>query len=96
MSITVTVKWGKQKFEDVELDTNSPVEVFKAQLYTLTQVLPERQKIMGVKGGTVKDDAKWADLGVKQGQVRELHRYAWRIPWCLRANWNAGLDERGP
>jgi len=68
----VSIKWGKQKFEGVELDTSAPVEIFKAQLYTLTQVPPERQKIMGVKGGTVKDDAKWTDLGVKQGQVLML------------------------
>jgi len=70
--LTVTIKWGKQKFEGVELDTSAPVEIFKAQLYTLTQVPPERQKIMGVKGGTVKDDAQWTDLGVKQGQVLML------------------------
>jgi len=72
MALTVTVKWGKQKFEKVELDTAAPVELFKAQLYALTQVPPDRQKIMGVKGGTVKDDANWADLGVKQGQVLML------------------------
>eukprot|EP00967_Tisochrysis_lutea_P010547 scaffold12068_cov32-Tisochrysis_lutea.AAC.1 len=52
--LTVTVKWGKQKFENIELDTAEPVEVFKAQLYALTAVPPERQKIMGVKGGFVK------------------------------------------
>ena len=52
--VAVTVKWGKQKFESVEIDTSSPVELFKAQLYALTQVPPERQKIMGVKGGTLK------------------------------------------
>lgn len=54
MPITVTVKWGKQKFENIELDTAEPVEVFKAQLFALTNVPPERQKIMGVKGGYVK------------------------------------------
>lgn len=70
--LTVTVKWGKQKFDNLELDTSDPVEVFKAQLYTLTQVPPERQKIMGVKGGPVKDDADWAALGVKQGQTMML------------------------
>ena len=50
----MNVKWGKQKLEGVKLDTSEPVELFKAQLYTLTQVPPERQKIMGVKGGAVK------------------------------------------
>ena len=54
MPVTVTVKWGKQKFENLELDTAEPVEVFKAQLFALTNVPPARQKIMGVKGGCVK------------------------------------------
>jgi hypothetical protein len=58
MSITVMVKWGKQKFENIELDTSEPVEVFKAQLYALTSVPPERQKIMGVKGGFIKVRAR--------------------------------------
>lgn len=70
--LTVTVKWGKQKFENLELNTSDAVEVFKAQLYTLTQVPPERQKIMGVKGGPVKDDADWAALGIKPGQIMML------------------------
>ena len=32
----MNVKWGKQKLEGVKLDTSEPVELFKAQLYTLT------------------------------------------------------------
>ena len=38
-TIKVNVKWGKQKFE-VDLDTSAPVELFKAQLFALTQVPP--------------------------------------------------------
>ena len=60
-TIKLNVKWGKQKFE-VELDTAAPVELFKAQLFALTQVPPERQKIMGVKGGSLKDDADMTAL----------------------------------
>jgi ubiquitin carboxyl-terminal hydrolase 14 len=67
-SVTVNVKWGKQKFENVEIDLAAGVEVFKAQLFTLTLVPPERQKIMGVKGGAVKDGADLAALGIKPGQ----------------------------
>eukprot|EP00908_Phaeocystis_cordata_P018724 Transcript_30186.p1 GENE.Transcript_30186~~Transcript_30186.p1 ORF type:complete len:521 (-),score=278.19 Transcript_30186:153-1661(-) len=63
----VIVKWGKQQFE-VELDTSESVETFKAQLFALTSVPIERQKIMGVKGGTMKDDANLAALGIKPGQ----------------------------
>ncbi|VAH76477.1 unnamed protein product [Triticum turgidum subsp. durum] len=41
--------------------------VFKTQLYTLTGVPPERQKIM-VKGGILKDETDWSTLGLKDGQ----------------------------
>jgi hypothetical protein len=43
------VKWGKSKFSDLEMDTTQPGIVFKMQLYSLTSVAPERQKLM-VKG----------------------------------------------
>ncbi|XP_047334493.1 ubiquitin carboxyl-terminal hydrolase 6-like [Impatiens glandulifera] len=64
---TVSVKWQKETFQGVEIDTSQPAYVFKCQLYDLTGVPPERQKIM-VKGGLLKDDADWSTLGVKQGQ----------------------------
>lgn len=50
---TVSVKWQKKVFESIEIDTNQPPFVFKAQLYDLSGVPPERQKIM-VKGGLLK------------------------------------------
>jgi len=62
MSFTVTVKWGKEKFSDVELNTTEPPEVFKAQLFALTNVPPERQKIMS-KGSTLK--ASWDGFSSK-------------------------------
>ena len=65
--VAVVVKWGKNTYE-VELDTSDSVETFKAQLFALTSVPIERQKIMGVKGGTLKDDAKFDTLGIKPGQ----------------------------
>ena len=65
--VAVVVKWGKNTYE-VELDTSESVETFKAQLFALTSVPIERQKIMGVKGGTLKDDAKFDTLGIKPGQ----------------------------
>ncbi|EOD41428.1 hypothetical protein EMIHUDRAFT_199805 [Emiliania huxleyi CCMP1516] len=79
-TINVTVKWGKKKFEAVELDKSAPVDLFKAQLFALTNVPVERQKIMGVKGGTVKDGADWEALGVKQGQVLMLMGSAEAVP----------------
>ncbi|CAN1836999.1 Ubiquitin carboxyl-terminal hydrolase 7 [Linum perenne] len=65
--VTVSVKWQKEMFQKVEIDTTQPPYVFKCQLFDLTGVPPERQKIM-VKGGLLKDDADWATIGVKQGQ----------------------------
>lgn len=52
-NMIVNVKWGKEKFDAVELNTEEPPMVFKAQLFALTGVQPERQKVM-VKGGTLK------------------------------------------
>lgn len=71
---------GKTKFEDIELDLSAPVELFKAQLFALTQVPIERQKIMGVKGGAVKDDADWTTLGIKPGQNLMLMGSAEKAP----------------
>ena len=58
----VNVKWGKEKYSEVDLSTDESPEVFKLQLYSLTNVLPERQKVM-LKGITVKDD--WGNLKFK-------------------------------
>lgn len=43
-------------------------QVFKFQLYSLTGVEPERQKIL-VKGGQLKDDTDLSKLGAKPGQT---------------------------
>ncbi|GFZ11755.1 ubiquitin-specific protease 6 [Actinidia rufa] len=64
-TLGVSVKWQKETFSAVEIDTSQPPYVFKCQLYDLTGVPPERQKIM-VKGGLLKDDADWSTLGVKE------------------------------
>ncbi|KAL4309762.1 hypothetical protein GQ457_01G019290 [Hibiscus cannabinus] len=57
----------KELLKAVEIDTSQPPYVFKCQLYDLTGVPPERQKIM-VKGGLLKDDADWSTVGLKPGQ----------------------------
>merc|ERR1719399_1390403 len=77
--VQVVVKWGKNQY-DVEIDTAAPVELFKAQLFALTQVPPERQKIMGVKGGAMKDDADLSALGLKPGQNIMLMGSAEKVP----------------
>uniref|UniRef100_A0A8C2IU54 Ubiquitin carboxyl-terminal hydrolase n=2 Tax=Cyprinus carpio TaxID=7962 RepID=A0A8C2IU54_CYPCA len=56
-----------EKFDAVELNTEEPPMVFKAQLFALTGVQPERQKVM-VKGGTLKDD-EWGNIKLKNGMT---------------------------
>uniref|UniRef100_A0A3B4UXU0 Ubiquitin carboxyl-terminal hydrolase n=1 Tax=Seriola dumerili TaxID=41447 RepID=A0A3B4UXU0_SERDU len=67
VSVSVNVKWGKEKFDAVELNTEEPPMVFKAQLFALTGVQPDRQKVM-VKGGTLKDD-EWGNIKLKNMEL---------------------------
>ena len=62
----VSVKWGKQTFEDVELDVTQDVLTFKAQLYALSNVPVEKQKVM-IAGKVLKDDMDWDAVKVKEG-----------------------------
>lgn len=52
----------------VELDPTSNGETFKYQLFSLTNVEPDRQKIL-VKGGQLKDETELSKLGLKPGQT---------------------------
>lgn len=63
----MVVKHQGKKY-DVELDPTSTGETFKFQLYSLTGVEPERQKIL-VKGGQLKDDTDLSKLNVKAGHT---------------------------
>lgn len=56
----LNVKWGKELFSDVEANTDESPLVFKAQLFALSGVQPERQKIM-IKGQTV-GDVDWTNV----------------------------------
>ena len=49
----MNIKWGKEKFSDVECNTDESPELFKAQLFALSGVAPERQKLM-IKGAVIK------------------------------------------
>eukprot|EP00193_Tetraselmis_chui_P007561 CAMPEP_0177763400 /NCGR_PEP_ID=MMETSP0491_2-20121128/6851_1 /TAXON_ID=63592 /ORGANISM="Tetraselmis chuii, Strain PLY429" /LENGTH=464 /DNA_ID=CAMNT_0019279505 /DNA_START=80 /DNA_END=1474 /DNA_ORIENTATION=+ len=77
--VKVNVKWQKETFKDVEVDEGQPPLVFKTQLFTLSGVPPERQKIM-VKGGLLKDDGDWAKLGLKEGQKLMMMGTADAVP----------------
>uniref|UniRef100_A0A182SP99 Ubiquitin carboxyl-terminal hydrolase 14 n=1 Tax=Anopheles maculatus TaxID=74869 RepID=A0A182SP99_9DIPT len=63
-SFTVNVKWGKESFKDVEVNTDEEPMLFKAQLFALTGVQPDRQKVL-CKGISLKDD-EW-NMPIKTG-----------------------------
>eukprot|EP00899_Mesostigma_viride_P009296 jgi/Mesvir1/18368/Mv14256-RA.2 len=79
MGLKVHVKWQKELFKDVEIDVSQPPLVFKTQLFTLTGVPPERQKIM-VKGGLMQDDGDWGKMGIKEGQKLMMMGTADELP----------------
>jgi ubiquitin carboxyl-terminal hydrolase 14 len=64
--VQVKITWGKES-HTVEVDESLPGLVLKNQLYSLTGVPPERQKIM-VKGGMLQDDADISKLKLKPNQ----------------------------
>uniref|UniRef100_A0AAZ3RR38 Ubiquitin carboxyl-terminal hydrolase n=1 Tax=Oncorhynchus tshawytscha TaxID=74940 RepID=A0AAZ3RR38_ONCTS len=66
------------KFDAIELNTEEPPMVFKAQLFALTGVQPERQKVM-VKGGTLKDD-DWGNIKLKNGMTLLMMGSAEALP----------------
>ena len=67
LTISVYVKHQGKKYE-VEVDPTSTGETFKFQIYSLTGVEPERQKII-IKGGQLKDETDMSKIGAKPGQT---------------------------
>lgn len=65
-SIKIKVKWGREIFQGIEVDTDSEPLLFKAQLFALTGVQPDRQKVM-FKGNILKD-SEW-NLQLKEGAM---------------------------
>ncbi|KAI5464006.1 hypothetical protein BGZ63DRAFT_451323 [Mariannaea sp. PMI_226] len=65
-SLPVVVRHQGKKYE-VEVDLSSTGEDFKLQMFSLTNVEPERQKIL-IKGGQLRDDAEMSKLGLKANQ----------------------------
>lgn len=70
----MNVKWGKEKFDAVELNTEEPPMVFKAQLFALTGVQPDRQKVM-VKGGTLKVQDRETHVEINSPRVGFFSRF---------------------
>ncbi|CAI5746722.1 unnamed protein product [Peronospora destructor] len=61
--VKVSVKWGKHVFEDVIVDKAASVDMLKEQLYGLTSVPVDRQKLMSKAWkGMLKDDVDLSTL----------------------------------
>ena len=66
LSFPVDIKWTKQVFKDIELDTKEDPDTFKTQLYALTTVPIEKQKVL-IGGKVLKTDTDWSTLKLKEG-----------------------------
>ncbi|CRG93041.1 ubiquitin carboxyl-terminal hydrolase, putative [Plasmodium gallinaceum] len=62
--VNVTVKWKNHVFNDVEMNISEPLILFKTQLWQLTNVPPEKQKLM--YRGLLKDDVDLSNLNIKE------------------------------
>ncbi|KAL2913571.1 deubiquitinating enzyme [Polyrhizophydium stewartii] len=76
--VQISVKWSGQKYP-VDVDAAQTGLVLKTQLFSLTGVAPDRQKIM-VKGGMLKDETPLASLGLKDGQQLMMMGTAGELP----------------
>ena len=63
----IKVKWGKEVFQDVEVNTDDEPMLFKAQLFALTGVQPERQKVM--LKGAILADSSWDKVKLRDGAM---------------------------
>ncbi|ROJ62556.1 Ubiquitin-like domain-containing CTD phosphatase 1 [Anabarilius grahami] len=67
MSVSVIIKWGGQEYSISTLSEEDTVLDLKQSIKSLTGVLPERQKLLGLKlkGKPADDDVKLGDLKLK-------------------------------
>ncbi|CAF0845461.1 unnamed protein product [Didymodactylos carnosus] len=77
-TVKVSIKWNKEVFKDIEVDMTMPPAVLKAQLFSLTNVPIERQKIM-IKGQTIGDDS-WGKVQLTNGLTLLLMGSADAVP----------------
>lgn len=65
--ISVTVKWNASKY-DINIDLSSTVLLLKTQIFSITMLQPERQRLM-VKGKIMKDEDTLSAFGLKDGSL---------------------------
>lgn len=77
--IPLTIKWAGHKPFEIEVDTDEPGATFKMQIYSITGVETDRQKLL-VKGGPLKDEQDMSKLGLKPKQTLMLMGSASELP----------------
>ena len=85
--MSVNVKWGKEVFTDVEVDLNESVDMFRAQLYCLSNVSVDTMKI-NVKGTLLKDGDDLAKVFAEFQRDPVIGP-----PWCTMVDLKF-LDQR--
>lgn len=77
--VKIKVKWGAQLLE-LDVDLTETAETLKLQLESLTNVPSDRQKVMGVKGGMLKDGTILKEAGITPGKLLMLIGSAEELP----------------
>ena len=62
------MKWGKQTFKDIDVNTAEDPLTLKAILYGLSNVPVDKQKVM-IKGKVLKDEDDLTKFGIKSGMT---------------------------
>ena len=67
-TITMVAKYGKEKIELSDLSPTTTIGTLKEMLCQQTNILPKRQKMIGLKSaaGSVNDDTMLGDLKAKK------------------------------
>jgi len=60
--LIVNIKWGKEKYKDIEVDLEGTGSDLKVLVYSLTAVATERQKII-IKGKTLQVQPRTDQIG---------------------------------
>lgn len=66
--ISVTIKWGTERVENVPLDTSAKPLEFKLCVAERTGIEPERQRLM-TKGVLISDSSAWGEIDISEGQT---------------------------
>ncbi|TPP63907.1 Ubiquitin carboxyl-terminal hydrolase [Fasciola gigantica] len=74
----INVKWQKERFKDVECNTEESPEQLKAVLFSLTGVPPERQKVM--MPGKILGDKNYDGIKLRNGITVMLMGTAEELP----------------